>query len=84
MKILTEVNWSDFDCTAQARENLDKILEQVGVDAWERYVCDMYSQPDADEIADDLHHEWEEIFRELGVEEEEDEDEDEEEGEDED
>lgn len=67
MKILMEENWDDFDCTKQARANLDKILAQVGVDAWERYVCDTYSWPDADEIADDLHHKWEEIFRELGV-----------------
>lgn len=75
MLMLVDIDWDDLDCTEQARENLDRILDEVGYERWESYLYDRYSDPiSADEVADDLHHEWEEIFSDLGISDEDDED----------
>ena len=76
MLMLVDVGWDDLDCTAQAKDNLDRIIDEIGVDAWESYLHERYHDPiAADEVADDLHHGWQEIFRELGISDEDGEDE---------
>lgn len=57
------------ECSEQAQENLKIICDNGKYEDFEQLMTD-YEVETIDEVADILHHEWQDIFKALDIEEE--------------
>lgn len=56
------------ECTKQAQEVLQTIIDNNKEDEFINYLIDM-NYEDVDDVADLLHHDWQEVYKALEIEE---------------
>lgn len=80
MQYTVDFNANDFPAWGQAREILDRILEEGKGEEFENYLTDIFCSdaelPREVDINDFLAYEWETIYKDLGISDEDEEDED--------